>query len=378
MQPTRTALYDTHIAHGAKMVDFHGFELPIHYTSIKDEHVACRSNAGLFDVSHMGLFEFEGELAREWLSSISTQDLRKFSPGRCGYTHFLDPDGKIIDDMIFAVASDDVVYGVPNASMIDVVLKWLTSLAPPDGSVKITDRSSGNNILALQGPLTPDILESTFGSGCYPGRFACHRIPDNQHGIVGWIQGTGYTGEIGVEIFVHDTLVVDTWSLLMEAGSEMGIAPVGLGARDTLRLEKGYLLSGQDFLWPGLNSEHPKDLPVGFLSRNTVETNVPYGLSMDHDFLGKDMIGRTDDEPDVWRGMICKSRGPSPRTGHKVYSTMDGGVVLGYITSGAPSPSLGVGIGMGYLQGTAIGQTVYIQTSPRKRTPAEITMPPFV
>ena len=164
----------------------------------------------------------------------------------------------------------------------------------------------------------------------------------------------------------------------MEAGSEIGIAPVGLGARDTLRLEKGYLLSGQDFLWPGLNSEHPKDLPVGFLSRNTVETNVPYGLSMDHDFLGKDMIGRTDDEPDVWRGMICKSRGPSPRTGHKVYSTMDGGVVLGYITSGAPSPSLGVGIGMGYLQGTAIGQTVYIQTSPRKRTPAEITMPPFV
>ena len=121
----RPALYDEHVASGANMVDFHGFELPIWYTSIQEEHLATRSAAGLFDVSHMGVFRFFGQGVRPWLSSISTQEYMKFEPGSCGYSHFLDDNGHIIDDMIFAVASEEEVFGVPNSTMIATMITSL-------------------------------------------------------------------------------------------------------------------------------------------------------------------------------------------------------------------------------------------------------------
>ena len=376
----RTALYEAHLDAGARMVDLHGFELPIWYSSIQEEHLATRAAVGLFDVSHMGFFRFSGDGVRSWLSSFSTQECMNFASGRCGYTHFLDYDGHIIDDMIFAVKSETEVLGVPNASMAPVMLDWLSSLLPEDGSIAIQDMSDRTSILALQGPMSERILTDVIGGDNAVGRFACQDIADNSLGIRGWIQGTGYTGERGYEIFVDNEQATLLWDALLEAGHPHGLVPVGLGARDTLRLEKGYLLSGQDFLWPGLGMQPEADLPEDFLVRDTAETAVPYGLDAEHDFVGRKRVLDSLESGDRWHGLECLDRGPSPRPGHAVLSAdEDGASVLGYVTSGGPSPSLGrTGIAMAYLQPISMGQEVWVQSSPRKRVRARVRRPPFV
>ncbi len=377
---TRTALYELHLDAGAKMVEFHGFELPIWYSSIQEEHLATRAGAGLFDVSHMGFIRFSGDGVRSWLSSIATQDYLNFAGGRCGYTHFLDYDGHIIDDMIFAVKSENEVLGVPNASMIKVMLDWFYSLLPEDGSVTIDDMSEDTSILALQGPSAAAILSEVLGEENTVGRFRCQEIVANALEISGWIQGTGYTGESGVEIFVGNGDAPRLWAALLKAGAGSGLVPVGLGARDTLRLEKGYLLSGQDFLWPGLGIEPEANLPDDFLARDTAETAVPYGIDTEHDFVGRHRVVKSLESGIKWQGLECLERGPSPRPGHAVLSADERDAsILGYVTSGGPSPSLGrTGIAMAYLRPSSPGQEVWIQSSPRKRVKASIRRPPFV
>jgi len=378
--PMRTALHQSHLDAGGKMVDFHGFELPIWFSSIPEEHLATRNAAGLFDVSHMGFFRFSGKDVRSWLSSIATQEYLNFASGRCGYTHFLDHEGRIIDDMIFAVRSETEVLGVPNASMVEVMLDWFTSLLPRDGSISIDDLSDQTSILALQGPSAAAVISEVLGEDNAVGRFRCQNIAANQLNVDGWIQGTGYTGEAGVEIFVPNRDAPGLWSALLEAGAPFGLVPVGLGARDTLRLEKGYLLSGQDFLWPGLGTEPDAALPVGFLARDSAETAVPYGLDIKHDFVGRERVLASLESGPRWDGLICLERGPSPRHGHAVLSSeADDAESLGYVTSGGPSLSLErKGIAMAYLEGVEQGQEVWIQASPRRRVRAQVCRPPFV
>ena len=377
---TRTALHGSHLEAGAKMVDFHGFELPIWYSSIPEEHLATRNAAGLFDVSHMGFFRFSGKDVRSWLSSIATQEYLNFASGRCGYTHFLDHEGRIIDDMIFAVRSETEVLGVPNASMVEVMLDWFTSLLPRDGSISIDDLSDQTSILALQGPSAAAVISEVLGEDNAVGRFRCQNIAANQLNVDGWIQGTGYTGEAGVEIFVPNRDAPGLWSALLGAGAPFGLVPVGLGARDTLRLEKGYLLSGQDFLWTGLGIEPDAALPDGFLSRDSAETAVPYGLDIEHDFVGRERVLASLESGPRWDGLICLERGPSPRPGHAVLSSeAEDAEPLGYVTSGGPSLSLErKGIAMAYLEGVEQGQDVWIQASPRRRVRAQVCRPPFV
>ena len=356
------------------MVDFHNYELPIWFSSIHEEHLATRSSAGIFDVSHMGLFRFLGEGVRKWLSSVSTQEHMKFRPGSCGYCHFLDHNGHIIDDMIFAVSSEHEVLGVPNSSMIGTMYDWLSSLLPEDGSIEIENASEESSIIALQGPLSRNIVQEILGTDNSVGRFKCQKIKSNKLGVSGWIQGTGYTGEEGVEIFLNGQDSRILWGTLF---SHPDVTPVGLGARDTLRLEKGYLLSGQDFLWPGLGVA--ESLPEGFLSRNTSETAVPFGLDLSHDFIGKEpLISSMESDSKMW-GMICVERGPSPRPGHAVFSgPSDDSGIIGYVTSGAPSPSLGMtGIAMGYLEGCSEGQEIWIQSSSRRMVKSKVSTTPF-
>ena len=374
----RTSLHPKHVEAGAKLVDFHGYELPIWYSSIQEEHLATRSSAGLFDVSHMGFFRFSGKGVRSWLSSMSTQDFSKFKPNRCGYTHFLDENGMIIDDMIFAVASESEVFGVPNSYIADDMLVWFEKHLPTDSSISIADLSSETSIIAIQGPNSMSLVRHSLGERNCVGRFRCMEIETNDLGIQGWIQGTGYTGERGVEIFVDNSFSQILWDRIISAG-ESEVSPVGLGARDTLRLEKGFLLSGQDFLWPGLentNSDENRD----FLSRNIVETSVPYGLELNHDFKGKEGTEYFLDRGQRWTGLVCIDRGPSPRPGHEVFSSPDEGAkLLGQVTSGAPSPSLGMrGIAMAYLDTDNLPEEVWIQTSGRRRIRAAIKNPPFV
>ena len=364
----RTALYDEHVALDGNIVDFHGFELPIWYTNIKAEHLATRESSGLFDVSHMGTFRFTGSNVREWLEGVATQKVTSIPVGRCAYTHFLDNDGFIIDDMIFAVVSEDEILGVPNASMIDVMWNWFHECSPADSGVTIENLSPAYSIVALQGPESKQYLDAAFGEGQHVGRFKWASFTDNNLGVEGWIQGTGYTGEAGYEIFVPNDSVATVWRALIEAGA----TPVGLGARDTLRLEKGYLLSGVDFLWPGID-----DGSHAFLARDSWETNVPFGLDTGHAFTGRDRVVSHDDSDERWWGIKYLERGPLPRPGKDVLS-LDG-TKIGQLTSGAPSPSLGnTGIGIGYISGVNEGDEVLIAASPRSSVRAVIIRPPFV
>ena len=365
-QPVRTALYDEHVALDANIVDFHGFELPIWYSNITEEHLACRSNAGLFDVSHMGSFRFSGHGVREWLESIATQKCTAISPGRCAYTHFLDHEGFLIDDMIFAVVSESEILGVPNASMIPVMWDWFNSLIPDDGSIKIEDLSPETSIIALQGPMAKQICESVLGENNHVGRFKWSSIQENSLGITGWIQGTGYTGEAGYEIFIPNDDAPKLWRSLVDAGA----TPVGLGARDTLRLEKGFLLSGVDFASPSLDDNK-------LLHRDSWETNVPFGLDIEHEFVGKQrVISHKQEDARLW-GVKQLERGPLPRGG-KTVEDLEGNQI-GTLTSGAPAPSLDrAGIGMGYISNVSPGDEVLIVASPRKKVRAVIARPPFV
>ncbi|MFL2979150.1 MAG: aminomethyltransferase family protein [Candidatus Thalassarchaeaceae archaeon] len=378
--PARTALYTSHVESGANLVDFHGFELPIWYSSIKQEHLATRSAAGIFDVSHMGLFRFVGKGVSDWLTTIGTQDFTRFHTGTCGYTHFLDTDGNIIDDMIFAIKTDEEIIGVPNASMVSVMLDWFTELLPSDGSISVVDNSEETSIIAIQGPKSMEIVAKVLGDSNVVGRFKCQDIVQNNLSVEGWIQGTGYTGEAGVEIFIPNDQANLVWKRFVECGAGLGLVPVGLGARDTLRLEKGYLLSGQDFHWPGLGELADSDLPEGFLSRDSAETSVPFGLNMGHEFIGKERVLRSLKKSERWTAIRCVSRGPSPRPGHPVMdSDSEDARVIGYVTSGAPSPSLnGVGIAMAYLSDSVEGKLVWIRASSRRSIKAEVVRVPFL
>ena len=155
----RTALYDEHVSLGGNIVDFHGFELPIWYSNIKAEHLATRETSGLFDVSHMGTFRFTGANVLEWLEGVATQKVTSIPVGRCAYTHFLDRNGYIIDDMIFAVVSETEVLGVPNASMIDIMWKWFHECSPEESDVTIENLSPDYSIIALQGPDSKKLLD---------------------------------------------------------------------------------------------------------------------------------------------------------------------------------------------------------------------------
>ena len=363
--PVRTALYEEHVALDANIVDFHGFELPIWYSNISEEHHACRSSAGLFDVSHMGSFSFKGANVKRWLESIATQKVTAIEPGRCAYTHFLDHDGFLIDDMIFAVVSENEILGVPNASMIPVMWKWFNTLLPEDGSVVLEDLSPETSIIALQGPEAKKFCEATLGSQNHVGRFKWARIQENDLNVTGWIQGTGYTGEAGYEIFIPNSDAPKLWRSLVNVGA----TPVGLGARDTLRLEMGYLLSGVDFASPDLDAND-------FLHRDSWEANVPFGLDIEHDFVGKErVVSHSENDARLW-GVKQLEKGPLPRGG-KVVEDMNGNRI-GMLTSGAPAPSLDrTGIGLGYISGVVPGDEVMIVASARKKVRA-IIAPPFV
>ena len=370
-EPVRTALYDAHVERGGNLVDFHGFELPIWYTSMMEEHLITRENAGLFDVSHMGFFRFSGDNVREWLDGVGTQKASLINPGRCAYTHFLDEDGIIIDDMIFCVVSETEILGVPNASMIEHM--WDHFHTHIGEGINIENLSEQTSILALQGPKSPMVLESILGSDNVVRHFHGQVISPNSLGITGWIQGTGYTGERGFEIFIPNEQVKTLWDALLDEGGH-GICPVGLGARDTLRMEKGFLLSGQDFCHPDLGGSVD-------LSRDSAETFVPFGLNMDHDFLGKARVESTkaqhlDGGGIKWLGLKATGKGPFPRMGHAV---LKDGVQIGTITSGGPSPSLGkVGIGLAYLEGVEVGEEVEIAVNPRRNLSAVVVRPPFI
>jgi aminomethyltransferase len=323
----RTPLSDRHVAAGAKVGPFAGWEMPLYYTTVREEHRAVRERAGLFDVSHMGQLEVSGAGARPWLQSMLTNDLNRVGPGQGQYTLLLQDDGGIIDDLI--------VYGLPdrfllvvNASNVVACHDWLSDHAPADAEVN--DRSLEIGMLALQGPSWRQALEPLAAS---PAPFELEYFEIAEDAVAGvpcLVARTGYTGEPGVEMLCPWDGTQRVWDALME-GSHAP-APVGLAARDTLRLEMGYPLYGQD-----LSRE-----------RTPIEAGLAWACDLpEGGFTGAEVLRRQAEDGTAERLGIFRLTEPGiPRAGNEVLA---GGRHAGRVTSGTLSPTLGAGIGMAYL-----------------------------
>ena len=316
MSNKRTPLFNHHQISGAKIVDFAGWDMPIQYSGILAEHKSVRENVGIFDVSHMGQIFVTGPETADFLSYVTTWDMRRQKNGDCRYCHILDNEGQIIDDTIVYTLSDEKYMLIPNASKVEEIYDWF-SLNSNKFEVSIDNLSEDYFCLALQGPEAPRLLGQHLNTSV--GSFQLVSMGDTI------VSGTGYTGERGCEIIGPLSEVVNHWEALVE----MGAVPVGLGARDTLRLEKGYLLSGQDF--DG--------------SQTTLETGYSWVIDWNHDFIGKEALLKIKSSAySKLCGILIEERGII-RPGNEL--SHDGNSVS-KLTSGTLSPTLRRGIGMAY------------------------------
>jgi aminomethyltransferase len=327
----RSPLYDLQKKLGARFTDFAGFEMPIQYTSIKDEHLTVRKKVGIFDVSHMSNAWITGEDAEKLISITTIEDASKIEDKKSQYTAFTKSDGTVIDDTIFMHLGDKYMI-IPNAGMGDVVINWLNKIAEEKSLCASAENVSDDFvILAIQGPRSRDTLQKLTKTDLKTvGFFGCQYL--NLAGIDCIISHTGYTGELGFELQITPTIKAEAvFEKILEAGKEFGIKPIGLGARDTLRLEKGFILAGNEFRG----------------GRTPLEAVMSYFINWDHDFIGKDTLLKQKDEGTYERltSLICIEKG-IPRPGCEIQKD---GKKVGTVTSGTMSPCLETGIAMGYV-----------------------------
>jgi len=347
-----------HRALGARMVPFGGWEMPIQYTGVLEEHRACRERAVVFDVSHLGSVHVRGAGAFATLQWAFTNDLDRIGPGRAQYTHLLDEDdAHVVDDIIVWWTEPGDFLVMPNASNTSPLVDALGEAAVFHGGGECTldDVTADRVVLAVQGPEARDRLASISTEVAEVGRFAV--APHDFGGERGWVAGTGYTGEDGVELHVPVAAAERCWQLLLDAG----ITPAGLGARDTLRLEAGLPLHGHE-LGPGIT---PLQAGLGWVVR----------------FDKGDFRGKAPLEAERDRGVARRLRGLAtegrqiPREGYPV--TRDG-TVVGEVTSGNFSPTLGHGIALACLPpDVADGDALTVDVRGRE-VPAIVTKLPFV
>jgi aminomethyltransferase len=318
----RTPLYGRHAAAGARLVPFAGWEMPVSYRGIREEHEAVRERAGVFDVSHMGEIETCGPQAVEFLQHLLTNDVRRIPEGGAQYALICREDGGIIDDLFTYRLAERRFLTVTNASNHAKDLAWFGRQAD-DFDVDVIDRADDFAMLAVQGPKARPIV-GKLADGQLPSRFhCCSRVVA---GVALLVAGTGYTGEDGVELLVAPDRAGEVWDALVEAGVE----PVGLGARDTLRLEVNFHLYGNDM------DE----------TRNPIEAGLGWACKEDTGFVGADAVraARVPDPTHPAEKLVAFVM-TDPGIARQGNAVVDGGVV----TSGTMSPSLGVGIGMAYL-----------------------------
>ena len=356
--PRRTPFYEFHRAAGGRLIDFAGFEMPVRYTGDVREHLCVRNAAGLFDISHMGEFEVAGNGAGEFLDSVVTNDVGGLEVGQALYSPLCRPDGGIVDDLLVYRLPDRYMV-VVNASNIAKDFAWLKEHAP--AGVSLVDRSDETALLAVQGPKAVDVVR-----GHLPGRaleLGYYRFMIGSiFGAEGVISRTGYTGEDGFELYFHPRDAAAVWNGLIEAGRASGLEPVGLGARDTLRLEMGYMLYGNDIT----DDTTPLEAGLGW----TVK------LKKASDFLGREVLARQKAEGLKRKlvGFTLEGR-RVPR--HDMEIEREGRVV-GKVTSGTFSPSLEKPIGMGYVESACagIGTPLEIRAG-ETRLPARVVARPF-
>ena len=353
----RTALFDKHTALGAKMVEFHGWEMPLEYSGIIREHEAVRTGAGLFDVSHMGVIEVGGADSARFLGRALTLRPDTIPVNFARYAFLLNGKGGIIDDLMVFRLNDDRFLLVVNASNAEKDLAWLREKDKGFEAVLIDD-SPDTAILALQGPASWDIAREAFG--IEPASMKYRSFANSQFMGTGYILSkTGYTGEKGFEIYIHNHTVERLWDRLFEVGKEYGLMPCGLGARDTLRLEMGYLLHGSD------------------ADENTNPIEAGYEAAIDFEnegFIGRDALVRVKESGPARNlvGLTLVEKGV-PRSGCRILAA---GREAGVVTSGNFSPVLKKGIALGYVSAGAPreGLSIEIHGQPHE---AALTQLPF-
>jgi aminomethyltransferase len=354
----RTPLYDTHRALGARIIEFGGWEMPVQYSGILAEHQAVRSRAGLFDLSHMGEIEVRGARALEVCQELLITDVARVRLGQAQYSVFCYPDGGCVDDIIVYRLAEDRFFLCVNAANIDKDYNWLVS--HNRDRAEIIDRSDEYALVALQGPLARSILEPLTTLDLEQIR-RYWSVTGEAAGVSTLVARTGYTGEDGFELFVSAHQATKVWDACLAAGRAAGMTPVGLGARDTLRLEAGYLLYGNDM------DEHATPLEAG------LHRLVKFDKG---EFVGRDALLRQQATGVTKRLVGIRMDGPGiPRHG---YGLWDGETHLGEVTSGTQSPTLGVGVALGYVPPAAATTGTSLSVDIRgRRASACIIDPPF-
>ncbi|MGB0886299.1 MAG: glycine cleavage system aminomethyltransferase GcvT [Chitinophagales bacterium] len=356
----KTALTHVHKALGAKIIPFAGYDMPVSYTSIKEEHLCVRNGVGVFDVSHMGEFILKGEKALDLILKIGTNDAAVLTDGKAQYTCMTNPQGGIVDDMIVYRKSETEYLVVVNASNIEKDWNWIKE--NNTFGVEMTDISDSTGLLAIQGPKACEAMQSLTDIQLSEMEFYTH-----QTGTFAGVENvvvatTGYTGSGGIEIYVPNASMEKVWNAVFEAGKSFDIEPIGLAARDTLRLEKGFCLYGNDIN----DTTNPLEAGLGWITK------------LNHDFTASNIIQKVKEEKITRRlvGFKMVERG-IPRHDYPIVDAE--GNEIGIVTSGTQSPSLGEAIGMGYVKMShrKTGSEIFIQIR-NKQVKAEVCKTPFL
>ena len=330
----RTVLYDIHKKLGAQFTEFAGWEMPLSYTGVLEEHRAVRTRAGIFDVSHMGRIQVSGQGAKGLLQYLCTKDLSNMRPNQAVYTLFCNEQGGIIDDLIVYKLDRSSYLLCVNAANREKCINWIKAHTQRFPNVKINDESEMIAQIALQGPASPEILSKLTDVDITSLKQKTF-IQGRLGGMDSYISRTGFSGERGYELFVPSVIAPGIWEAIMKEGEPHGLKPAGLGARDTLRLEMGYLLYGHD-----MNEE-----------TTPIECNLERAVDLGKDdFIGKEVLVKQR-EQGVDRKLVgfeMLQKG-IPREGYRIYSN---GKPLGVVTSGNFSPTLRKGIGLGFVHPT--------------------------
>ncbi len=359
----RSPLHEVHLELGAKIIPFAGWEMPVQYTSITEEHHAVRTKVGVFDISHMGQFIVSGKGAEAFLNRALTNNLTELALGQGQYTLMLNEAGGVIDDLIAYRTSDREFFLVVNASMIRPDLDHLKSLLTEEeqDTVQLANASSLTGGIAVQGPEARALFKTLLGpNAIYPEKNTV-QLAATEHGIM-WLCGTGYTGEEGFELFTPSSRIEYWFRTAVDQAKALGGLPCGLGARDTLRLEMAYPLNGNDLS------------PL----RSPLQAGLAFFVDLEKpEFVGRSTLvkQKTEGIPDKLTAFRMTGASPPPRA-H--YAVLINGQPVSEVSSGGQSPSLGIGIGLAYIpiEFTKLGTAIEIEIR-GKNYPAVVTKKPL-
>ena len=357
----KTALYDKHVSLGAKIVPFAGFDMPVQYSGVTEEHFAVREKVGIFDVSHMGQFFVEGPSAKDLLQFVGTNNVDSLENGKAQYTCLPNGNGGIVDDLIVYKMADEKYFVVVNASNIEKDWNHISKHNEKFGA-KLTNASDEMSLIAIQGPKATETLQKLTETNL--SEIPYYHFTEGK--IAGFddviISNTGYTGSGGFEIYFKNENAVKIWEAITEAGEEFGLIPCGLASRDTLRLEKGFCLYGNDID----DSTSPLEAGLGWITK------------FEKDFVDKELLAKQKEEG-ITRKLVGFEMQEKAIPRHDYLVVDAEGNEIGKVTSGTMSPMKKIGIGLAYVAKPQfkIDSEIFIQIR-NKNIPAKVVKLPFV